>query len=186
MGNHTASGIVGARSERVKNVTALLLLVAAVVFAATTLLSRSRSLPSGFAQPEPTLYGRGIDSILASDPAMVQWAATREPGKSWVLYVFSVTCSACNQQKIYVTDLFSRVPRGRFLAVSSDPKEQLADYWSERLQEPLSIQHGTLTAIGIRAVPSLLIVRDDGIIHRSWVGQVTQWGPQTLLDSLGL
>lgn len=129
--------------------------------------------------------GASIDSMAALAPEIAAWLEPRNGAHSrFLVYVFQTTCKACSFQKPHMDSLLLALEPGTFLTVSTEATEITQGYWSETLPRPRQAPQSALTRIGLRGVPSLLIVEGDGEIAEAWMGVVTSWSADDILHKL--
>lgn len=154
------------------NVGAILLLGASLMVAAHTAFGRGRS--SGAAVRVESSIGRHLDSLVVADIS-ARWKTIQLGNTTTIIYAFLTTCPACAHQKSHVASLLAPLPREQVITLSTESGELLQGYWGGLLAPPLQVHPATLEELGLKGVPSLLIIDEGGVVREAWMGLVTDW-----------
>jgi len=104
--------------------------------------------------------GKGEDTVRLDD------------GNSHAVYVLLTTCPTCNSIKNRMQAILDSLPVGTAISVSTEPAENLADYWRGSSR----IRLGSIADIEgfppIRSVPMLLCVNGSGVVTAVFLGDV--------------
>ena len=132
---------------------------------------QTRNLPSG---PLPALP---LEMASGEQLSLEQWRS-RHPGKATALYVWARWCPICRVQEPTVTGLQQDHPV-LTVALQSGPADQVVQLQQQR-QLPWSTAvdpEGRLAgALGVHAVPTLLVIDAQGKVTGASVGYTSAWG----------
>lgn len=163
--------------------TLLFFLLAAFLGGRTLLRQANGDEPR--AKRLPAVEGASIDSLAALAPDVAAWLDSRSGVRSrFLVYVFQTTCQACSFQKAHMDSLLQGLYPGAYVTLSTEPSEVTKEYWPAPLSRALHAPQSALTRIGLRGVPSLLLVDGDGTVAEAWMGVITSWSADDLLRKL--
>ncbi len=141
---------------------------AAVIFA---LVSLYPSVRRGCGAPEirPGVVAPPFQATAASGTEV--WSSETWRGRAYGLLFFATWCSSCLSEMPEVARILregrsSSVGPIRLLAVSDEPRERVAAYLaSSGLELPVAAGAGEMFAsFGVRAVPTMVVVQDSGVV----------------------
>jgi hypothetical protein len=160
--------------DRVANVATLIATIALLLHLGNVYYSRAR------ARPPVTGYSPG-DRVQNTPQLQL------ESHQQTLLVITASTCKFCTASMAFYRRLFelSKVSPTRVIAASrEDVAENLAYLRANglSLDNVLSVDKNNLR---IRGTPTLLLVREDGIVVKEWVGQLKVSEEREVVESLG-
>jgi hypothetical protein len=95
-------------------------------------------------------------------------------GKTLVL-VLSVGCKFCSASAPFYQNLAKQTasPKGaKLVAILPQGVDQAGEYLRSLNIHVDDVKQATLTSLGVRATPTLILANNEGIVTNSWVGQL--------------
>jgi hypothetical protein len=115
------------------------------------------------------------------------------PGVDWdrnqrtLVLALQTTCHFCSDSRsFYQTLVRERAKFGntRFVAVLPQTVEESRSYLNELGVSVDDIRQGSLSGIGVRGTPTLLLVDRSGVVSQVWAGRLQKSGEEEVLDRL--
>jgi thiol-disulfide isomerase/thioredoxin len=151
--------------DRIANL-AIIVAVVVLIFVEVKQASRvsSHQISANTAPPQ--------SSIMAGETLSV-------PGVTWpkgslsVVLVMSTECHYCKESLPFYRELVARVgDEYPVIAILPQPVSNAQRFLEDAGVKPSKIVEASLTSLGIRGTPTLLLVGSDGRIKRVWIGKL--------------
>jgi hypothetical protein len=127
-------------------------------------------------------------SLAAGDGIVIQGIDWRHPPQTLVLAISSTNCDACaGSMPFYRALLNGEMRRGwQAVVVSDDPTHTMATYLNQLGITSVEVRRLDLNRAGIRTVPTVLIVNQDGRVHQQWIGSLSASEEDDIGERLGV
>jgi hypothetical protein len=108
------------------------------------------------------------------------WSRAR---KGTLLFGISKDCHFCTQSGPFFKRVVATAGSDvAMIALAPDPAEQTRQYLSGLGVAIPDVRQISLSAVGVRATPTLMFVNRSGVVEKVWVGTVTGENQQEALD----
>lgn len=122
--------------------------------------------------------GIALDSLVvnranSSDPSAVEL----NTGRPRLVYLFNTSCHYCTEARQQVGAMLARLDTADYATASVEPLAVTHSYWQgvAEIPPPLSLRFDTWQAIGINAVPTLLVIGGHGRILHAFQSDFRLW-----------